>query len=497
MPSDQLSASTVDADAAPASLSSPRWKKPSSGPHPRTGDCDRGPNPSPLGAPSCRSELKRRLRESAEAARGSGDGGRQRLGLAGVTVGVGHGAVQSLWSDADEVTLLAAAAAFRERTGRVPRLPDAAALFGSIGDSISPHIDEAKAYDKLSRLESKFLHGASGSPAGTHDRRVHDLSTKVWGLANVVSPPEDDSDGQDAEESCSDERRLIIERAPPVDALMPPDAATLDADAAPAPPSPPIAKKHPPSPQRGMDGDRQDPNSSPRGSPSRRSEPNRRLRTSAERHEDVQSLEPGGVAVDVGQRLEPADDGGHGAAPNYPRTWSDADEVTLLEAAAAFRERTGQIPQKREYGTQGCCSAPSGAPSPRTSTRPRCTTSFVASRASSGTRRRGKSATGHDRLVHDLCAKVRGFGNTVARDASTVMPVVTEVLAEYWKMNERALAGFPLEKGLSLLSKKEGRLMETRWRKQLDEEMQTQMQRHDLAKEICVLLNDTVKDLSS
>jgi hypothetical protein len=76
-----------------------------------------------------------------------------------------------------------------------------------------------------------------------------------------------------------------------------------------------------------------------------------------------------------------------------------------------------------------------------------------------------------------------------------VTPVVTEVLAEYWKMNERALAGFGQKKGLSLLSKKEGRLMETRWRKQLDEEMQTQMQRHDLAKEICVLLNDTVKGL--
>lgn len=445
MPSDQLSASKVDADAAPAALSPPRWKKPSSGPYPRTGDCDRGPNPSSVGAPSCRSELKRRLRESAEAAKRAldaavaarwsnaavaVDGGRLRLGLAGRTVDRGHGAVQSLWSDADEVALLAAAAAFRKRTGRAPRLPDAAALFGSIGDSISPHIDEAKAYDKLSRLESEFLHGASGSSAGTHDRRVHDLSTKVWGLADVVSSPEDHLDGQDAEQRYSDERRLITERTSPIDALMPPDAAPMDADAASAPPSPPIAKKRPPSPQRGVGGGRQDPNSSPRarGSPSRRSEPNCRLRTSAEStvapargskvdggHENVQSLEPGGVAVDLGhgaaQRLEPADDGGHGAAPKYRRTWNGADEVTLLEAAAAFRERTGRIPQNQNAGV--LLRSIRGSISPhidetKVCDKPRRLKSKFQHKAL------GKPATAHDHLVHDLCTKVWGFGNTVA-----------------------------------------------------------------------------------
>ena len=40
-----------------------------------------------------------------------------------------------------------------------------------------------------------------------------------------------------------------------------------------------------------------------------------------------------------------------------------------------------------------------------------------------------------------------------ARDAATKMPVVTEVLREYW--NEWSLAGLSLEKGLSLLWKKE------------------------------------------
>ncbi|RLN07951.1 uncharacterized protein C2845_PM11G24630 [Panicum miliaceum] len=53
-----------------------------------------------------------------------------------------------------------------------------ALLFGSVRDSISPLIDEAKAYDKPCRLESKFLH--------------------VRGVADVVSPPEDNPVGQDA-----------------------------------------------------------------------------------------------------------------------------------------------------------------------------------------------------------------------------------------------------------------------------------------------------------
>ncbi|CAL4967193.1 unnamed protein product [Urochloa decumbens] len=495
-----------------------------------------GPNPSPLPPPSSRSELKRRLRESAEAAklalaaaaaaRGPDasvavDGAHQRpgLALASGTVDVGQGTVQS---DADDVALLAAAAAFRERHGRAPRRPDAAALFGSVRDSVSPHVDEAEAFDKLSRLERNFLHGgALGSSAGTHDRRVHDLSAQVWGLAvaDAVSPP----DGQDAEERCgddTDERRLITtERAPkPAPAPRVDAPAPMDLDTAPAPappsPSPPISKKRSTSPQPGMGDGHQDPNSSPRGSPSRRSDPNRRVRTSAAadargssvdgEHEDVQGLEPAGVAdqrlsQDMARRRRGAtaraDDRCHGAArpaPIYPKTWSDADEVTLLEAAAAFRERTGRVPQNRDAGM--LLRSISGSIS-RHVDEAKVYHKLWRFKSKFWHEALGKFATAHDRRVRDLSAKIWDFDNTVARDATAAMPVVTEVLEEYWKMNERALAGFPLEKGLSLLSKKEGRLIETRWRKQLDEEMQTQMQRHDLAKEICVLLNDTVKGL--
>ncbi|XP_062221878.1 uncharacterized protein LOC133921132 [Phragmites australis] len=363
----------MDADSAPAPGS--RWKKPSSGPHPRKGDAaaDAHPGPDPTTAgpppPSSRSELKRReaaalALAAAEAARGSD---------ASFRVDGGHGAVQRLWSDADEL------AAFHERTDRVQRGQDAGPLFDSIRDSISPHTDV------------------------------------------VLSPEDDDPDGQEAGEQDADERRrvvvagemdaekrrLVIERtlkpapAPRRDSVMPskrPFASAMDADAAPAPPSPSSSKKRSFSPQPRIGDDHQGPNPSPCGSPSRRSELKRWLRTSAETaalalavvaaeaarwsdgsvrvdggYDADQSLEPAGVPVNVGhgavQRLEHAGDEGCGAAPKYPKTWR-----LLPPSASALAEH-------RAIGTRGCCSAPSGALFPPTSTRPRCPTSWGASGA--------------------------------------------------------------------------------------------------------------------
>uniref|UniRef100_A0A0A8YJH9 Glabrous enhancer-binding protein-like DBD domain-containing protein n=1 Tax=Arundo donax TaxID=35708 RepID=A0A0A8YJH9_ARUDO len=338
MSSDRTSASAMDADAAPAPPSPPRSRKRPS----RMADGHSSPNPSPRGSP------KRRLRTSAESAAlalaavaasasavsvrddeghnavqrrgpvgGRVDGGHGAIHMLGAAaarvdgghaaiqmpgragtrverrhaaarrlapagVGVGHGAVQKHWSDADEFTLLAAAVAFRQRTGRAPCLPDMGALFDSIRGSISPHINQDLVYYKLKRFKSKFQHSD-----GPRDRRLRDLCAKAWG---GVPPSEDNSDGQEAGETDADELRAV------------PDAAAM-------------------------------------------------------------------------------------------------------------------------------------------------------------------------------------------------MPVVTEVLGEYWKTNERAMAGVPLEKGLSRLGKRQGRMIETKWRQQLDEEMKTQMRRHDLGKEVCALLNDAIKGL--
>ncbi|RLM80337.1 hypothetical protein C2845_PM12G28230 [Panicum miliaceum] len=111
-----------------------------------------------------------------------------------------------------------------------------------------------------------------GSSAGTitHDRQVHDLSTKVRGVADGRRRVP--SRGQPSRSRrSSDERRLITESvpkpapAPRLDALVP-------SDAAPAPPSSPISKESSPSPQPGMGDGHQDPDSSPPRSPSRRSD---------------------------------------------------------------------------------------------------------------------------------------------------------------------------------------------------------------------------------
>jgi hypothetical protein len=293
MSSDWPSASTLEADAAPARLSSPRWKKPSSGPRPRTGDGDRGLNCCPRGPPYSRSELKGMLRASAETAAlalAAVDGGLedvQRLSPAGVRVDAGHGPTgPKLWSDADEVTLLAAAVAFRERTGRAPRRPDAAALFDGIKGSVSPNIDVDKAYDKLNSFESEFLNGTLGP---SYD--VRDLCAGVWGAVDVVVvprlPPDADSGGEDAGEqddeevrlvsdegeSDADERRLATERTskpaplPRFDAHLPsegPSASAMDTDVVPTLPPPSRSTKCSFHPQPSVDNGRPGSISSPR-----------------------------------------------------------------------------------------------------------------------------------------------------------------------------------------------------------------------------------------
>ncbi|KAL6912059.1 hypothetical protein ACP4OV_000864 [Aristida adscensionis] len=375
----------MDAEAAPT----PRvfWKKPSSGPKPRHRDDHQhhAPNPARSAAPSRRNELKRRLRASAEAAalalaaaeaaRQSDAGARvdedhgavQRPGPAGarvdgghgasqgpgpegarvdgahgavqipapegVPVDGGHGAVQRPWSDADEVALLAAAAAFRGRTGRAPGLPDVGALFDSIRGSISPHIDEPEASEMLKRFESAFLHEATWGSAGAHGRRVRDLCASVWGAAVAAPPPDDDgSCGQEVggRGADDDERRLAPDAA----------AMTMRPEVTEVPDE--CRKKVPPSPPNPSLG---------RATSHSRSELKRSLLASALSlaaaevaagesdtcfgadgyHDAVERLEPAGVPVDAG----------HGSD-------HDADEVTLLTAAAAFRERTGRAPRHQD-----------------------------------------------------------------------------------------------------------------------------------------------------
>jgi hypothetical protein len=189
--------------------------------------------------------------------------------------------------------------------------------------------------------------------------------------------------------------------------------------------------------------------------------------------------------------------GGRGAAQKH---WSDDDEFTLLTAAVAFRDRNGRAPRLPDMAEL--------FESIRESISPHIDQFMVYYKIKRLKSKFQHSAGPRDRRLRDLCSVLWGVGVVASSeddsdvgerrtvpDAAAMMPVVTEVLGEYWKTNERAMAGVSLEKGLSLLGKKEGRLIETKWRQQLDQEMQSQMRRHDLAKEVCGLLTDAIKGL--
>jgi hypothetical protein len=178
------------------------------------------------------------------------------------------------------------------------------------------------------------------------------------------------------------------------------------------------------------------------------------------------------------------------SAQDSHNVWSNADEVAFLNAAVAFRHRTGRAPRDRD--ARALLRSVEGSISPHID---EAQASYKLRRLRGMFRQEapGECATAHDHYLHDLSAKV--WGNVVARDEGAMTPVATEMLGQFWKVNARAMAGLPLEKGLSLLEKNKARLIETKWRQQLNEEMQTQMKRHDLAKEICGLLNDTIMDL--
>jgi hypothetical protein len=99
--------------------------------------------------------------------------------------------------------------------------------------------------------------------------------------------------------------------------------------------------------------------------------------------DDVQRHGTAGVRADVGdgtvQRLERAD---HGAARDSHKSWSDADEVAFLNAAVAFRERTGRA---------GAVTVHHRLPSPHTPTRPGRPTSCNVSGTCSGKKCRGNT----------------------------------------------------------------------------------------------------------
>ncbi|KAF7086128.1 hypothetical protein CFC21_089465 [Triticum aestivum] len=242
----------MEVDAA--TPSPPGSRKRSSRPRPRPDDGRPEPYPSPRGSPSRRSERTRRPRapldsdavtapaeRRARAPRDSSPSPALRrpvrafqeaaalAALAASAPAASSSGARSygvVWSDADEVALLNAAAAFRVRHGRVPGLPDMGALFDAIRGSISPHIDQPKVYYKLKRLKSKFDHAVPSAVVSRHEQRLRDLCKKVWG-ANFGLPAEKDAAPEEDEEDEEEER--VRGNVPDAAAMLPVATEVLDA----------------------------------------------------------------------------------------------------------------------------------------------------------------------------------------------------------------------------------------------------------------------------
>ncbi|XP_071679144.1 uncharacterized protein [Lolium perenne] len=214
--------------------------------------------------------------------------------------------------------------------------------------------------------------------------------------------------------------------------------------------------------------------------------------------------------------------GGGGAV----QLWTDADELALLSGAVAFRAGSGRAPRLPDTGPL--------FQSIRDSLSPHIDQSKVyykLKRLKSKFCNTALSATStaHDRRVRDLSAAIwaadlapppppspppalaleeanhddddddpeeddDGYAPTNVA-VGPRMPLVSDLLGEYWKRNARSLSGVSLDKGLALVGADEGRVVEAKWRRQLDAEMRSQVRRHDLAKEVFALLIDTVKGL--
>ncbi|CAN6178843.1 unnamed protein product [Urochloa humidicola] len=198
------------------------------------------------------------------------------------------------------------------------------------------------------------------------------------------------------------------------------------------------------------------------------------------------------------------------------KLWTEADEVALLTGAVAFKDRSGFAPRAQDmpelYGSIRDSLSPYLDQDKTYYKLKRLKSKFQHSVL-------GDSSTAHERRVRDLCTVLWGgeparpVENDVEeaeeaeegdadggftggdREGSARLPMVKEVLGEYWKLNGQGLSGVSLEKGLALLGPREASAAEGKWRRQLEADMHIQMRRHELGKEVYGLLLDAIKGL--
>ncbi|KAJ4816364.1 DNA-binding storekeeper protein-related transcriptional regulator [Rhynchospora pubera] len=209
------------------------------------------------------------------------------------------------------------------------------------------------------------------------------------------------------------------------------------------------------------------------------------------------------------------------------KTWSDADEVTLLRAAKEFRARTGSEPKIatiREFFDKIKGSvAPHLDPDKVYYKLKRLKSKFLLNGdiAPSGA---------HEKVLYNLSKdvwlgvvgdnkkkkkktkkknadagnkdEVRDYEDeddyaivTVERAQKEVgsFPFLSEALREYWKSNGEKFSSVSLENGLMQLDNTRARELEKKWKKQLEADIRSRMKRHEIFKEVYALLIDGVK----
>ncbi|KAJ3698939.1 hypothetical protein LUZ61_002644 [Rhynchospora tenuis] len=207
------------------------------------------------------------------------------------------------------------------------------------------------------------------------------------------------------------------------------------------------------------------------------------------------------------------------------KTWSEADEVTLLRAANDFRGRTGSEPKiatVREFFDKIKDSmAPHLDPDKVYYKLKRLKSKFLLNgdTAPSGA---------HERVLYNLSKDVwRGVvgdnkkkkkkknadaGNkdevrdyeededeyaivAVERTQREVgsFPFLSEALREHWKSNGDKFSSVSLENGLMQLDATRARELEKKWKKQLEADIRSRMKQNEIFKEVYGLLIDGVK----
>ena len=222
------------------------------------------------------------------------------------------------------------------------------------------------------------------------------------------------------------------------------------------------------------------------------------------------------VAAAAASSAAPASGGGRGSAGAVQKLWTESDEVALLTGAVAFKDRTGIAPRLPDMGELFESIRDSLAPH-----LDQAKVYYKLKRLKSKFQHSvpGESSTAHEHRLRDLGAALWGAelarpeekAIAVAeeadeddadegfvggdREGTVKLPMVKEVLGEYWRLNGQTMSGVSLEKGLAMLGPQEASVAEVKWRRQLEADMRMQMRRHDLEKEVYGLLIDAIKGL--